>query len=241
MIARHFAVVGATGAGKTTAVSLLIGSAIEARPNLRVIVLDPHNEYEAHFSGVATVIDSDSLELPIWMFRFDELSEVIFGGRPPQPDERDALYEVIQAAKTKYLAGAAPAGAAGVLRRQPSADGGLITPDTPSPFRLTDAVAIIDEWLGKLEQRYPRSDLRALRSRLEGLSRDPRYKFMFGRADEDVRTVISRIFRIPTHGLPITIVKLAGLPNEVVNSVVSVLARFAFEIAFWCWDVMKSA
>ncbi len=234
MIARHFAVVGATGAGKTTAVSLLIGSAIEARPNLRVIVLDPHNEYEAHFSGVATVIDSDSLELPIWMFRFDELSEVIFGGRPPQPDERDALYEVIQAAKTKYLAGAAPAGAAGVLRRQPSADGGLITPDTPSPFRLTDAVAIIDEWLGKLEQRYPRSDLRALRSRLEGLSRDPRYKFMFGRADEDVRTVISRIFRIPTHGLPITIVKLAGLPNEVVNSVVSVLARFAFEIAFWC-------
>ena len=236
MIARHFAVVGTTGAGKTTAVSLLIGSAIETRPNLRVIILDPHNEYEAHFPGVAAVIDSDSLELPIWMFRFDELAEVVFSGRPPQPDERDALYEIIQTAKTKYPAGAAPAGAAGVLRRQPSAESALITPDTPTPFRMTDAVATIDEWLGKLEQRYPRSDLRGLRSRLDGLSRDPRYRFMFSKAgsDEDVGTVISKLFRIPTHGLPITIVKLAGLPNEVVNSVVSVLARFAFEVAFWC-------
>jgi hypothetical protein len=46
--------------------------------------------------------------------------------------------------------------------------------------------------------------------------------------------VISRLFRIPTRGAPITIVRLAGLPNEVINSVVSVLARLAFEIAFWC-------
>ena len=101
---------------------------------------------------------------------------------------------------------------------------------------MADAVATIDEWLGKLEQRYPRSDLRGLRARLDGLSRDPRYQFMFSRAGsgEDIGTVISKIFRIPTHGLPITIVKLAGLPNEVVNSVVSVLARLAFEVAFWC-------
>ena len=42
MIARHFAVLGATGVGKTTAASMLISSAIAARPNLRVLVLDPH-------------------------------------------------------------------------------------------------------------------------------------------------------------------------------------------------------
>jgi hypothetical protein len=39
----------------------------------------------------------------------------------------------------------------------------------------------------------------------------------------------SRLLRIPTRGLPITIVRLAGLPNEVINSVVWVLARLAFE------------
>ena len=236
MIARHFAVLGSTGVGKTTAASLLISSAIAARPNLRVLVLDPHNEYTAHFPGVAQIIDSDNLELPIWMFRFDELADVIFSGRPPHPDERDALYEVIQTAKTNFQGGAGFASAS-VLRRKISVEGAAVTADTPSPFRVADVVATIDEWLGKLEQRYPPSDLRALRARLEGLSRDPRYKFMFtgrGALEEDVALVISRIFRIPTAGLPVTIVKLAGLPNEVVNSVVSVLARLAFEVAFWC-------
>ena len=236
MIARHFAVLGSTGVGKTTAAALLIRSAISARPNLRVLVLDPHNEYSAHFPGIGQLIDADSLELPIWMFRFDELADIVFSGRPPHPDERDALYEVIQTAKTNFQNGAGSA-TASVLRRKLSVDGAAVTADTPSPFRIADVVATIDEWLGKLEQPYPRSDLRALRARLEGLSRDHRYKFMFGGRSgpqEDVALVLSRIFRIPTEGLPITIVNLAGLPNEVVNSVVSVLARLAFEVAFWC-------
>ncbi len=236
MIARHFAVLGATGVGKTTAASMLISSAIAARPNLRVLILDPHNEYAAHFPDIAHIIDSDSLELPIWIFRFDELADVIFSGRAPHPDERDALYDVIQTAKSNYRAGGSSAGT-GVLRRRLSIEGAAVTADTPSPFRIADVIATIDEWLGKLEQRYPPSDLRALRARIEGLSRDPRYKFMFsGKSslEEDAAHVISRVFRIPTQGLPITIVKLAGLPNEVVNSVVSVLSRLAFEVAFWC-------
>jgi hypothetical protein len=58
---------------------------------------------------------------------------------------------------------------------------------------------------------------------------------MFGKlVVEDIMTkVVSQIFRMPKDGAPVTIVKLAGLPNEVVNSVVSVLARMAFEIALW--------
>ena len=42
---RHFAVLGTTGVGKSTAVSLLLRKAIEARPDLRVLILDPHNEF----------------------------------------------------------------------------------------------------------------------------------------------------------------------------------------------------
>jgi DNA helicase HerA-like ATPase len=45
--------------------------------------------------------------------------------------------------------------------------------------------------------------------------------------------IVSRIFRLPKAGAPVTIMQLAGLPNEVVNSLVSVLARLAFEIALW--------
>src|SRR5208282_606533 len=45
-----------------------------------------------------------TLELPFWIFRFDELADVVLSGRRPHPDERDALYELIRVARAKYLA-----------------------------------------------------------------------------------------------------------------------------------------
>jgi len=45
--------------------------------------------------------------------------------------------------------------------------------------------------------------------------------------------VLSRLFRVPVGGKPITIVELTGLPPEVVNVVVSVLCRMAFDFALW--------
>ena len=57
LIGRHFAVLGSTGVGKTTAVSLLLRKSVAMRPKLRVIIFDPHNEYAAHFSGLAQIID----------------------------------------------------------------------------------------------------------------------------------------------------------------------------------------
>ena len=236
LIRRHFALLGSTGVGKTTSVSLLLKKSLAVRPKLRIIIFDPHNEYAAHFPGLAQIIDSESLELPFWMFKFDELADVVFSGRQPHPDERDALYEVIRIARAKYQAELGPSGGTSAVRRQMVAEGNSVSADTPAPYRIIDVVAVIEEWLGMLDQRFPRSDLRALRHRLEGLNRDPRYRFMFGRlvVEDDIGKVISKLFRIPSRGLPVTIVRLAGLPNEVTNAVVSVLARLAFEIAFWC-------
>ncbi len=58
---------------------------------------------------------------------------------------------------------------------------------------------------------------------------------MFGRVvvEDNMAKVLARIFRLPKAGAPVTIMQFAGLPNEVVNSLVSVLARMAFEIALW--------
>jgi uncharacterized protein len=236
LMRRHFAVLGSTGVGKTTSVSLLLKTSLAKMPNLRIIIFDPHNEYAAHFPGLAQIIDSESLELPFWMFKFDELADVVFSGREPRADERDALYEVIRIARAKYQTELSSSAGASAVRRQPVSEGNSVTSDTPTPYRIVDVIAVIEEWLGLLDQRFPRSELRALRYRLEGLNRDPRYRFMFGRlvVEDDIGKVISKLFRIPTRGLPVTIVRLAGLPNEVTNSVVSVLARLSFEIAFCC-------
>ena len=235
LISRHFAVVGSTGVGKTTAVAMLLKKCLAARPKLRVLVVDPHNEYARYFPRDSLVLNSDNLELPYWMFKFEEIADIIYSGRKPNSDELDALFDVIKTAKAQFHTSSASLIAASPLRRNPSADGGSVSADTPVPYRVADMVSIIDEWLGKLDQRYPRSDLRSLKYRLETLSRDPRFRFMFGKVvvEDNMAKILSRIFRVPKAGAPVTIMQLAGLPNEVVNSLVSVLARLAFEIALW--------
>ncbi len=235
LVSRHFAVIGSTGVGKTTAVSMLLKKCLASRPKLRVLIIDPHNEYARNFPNNAVVLNSDNLELPFWMFKFEEIADIIYSGRKPNSDEVDALFDVIKTAKVQFTASSASLIAASPLRRAASPDVGWVSADTPVPYRVADMVHIIDEWLGKLDQRYPRSDLRSLKHRLETLSRDPRFRFMFGKVvvEDNMAKVISRIFRLPKAGAPVTIMQLAGLPNEVVNSLVSVLARMAFEIALW--------
>lgn len=68
--------------GKSTAVSLLMNKAIESDPKLRILILDPHNEFAAAFPQKAVVIDTDTLDLPFWLFRLEELAEVLYRGRP---------------------------------------------------------------------------------------------------------------------------------------------------------------
>ena len=238
---RHFAVVGSTGVGKTTSVSMLVKQCVRESPKLRMIIVDPHNEYSAHFQGQAHVVDAETLDLPYWMFRFEEMLDVVYGGRKPNPDEADALYEVIRSAKQKFSA--AGKMAEGSLRRNLPSESAWISADTPVPYRIADAMQLLDEWSGKLDPRYQRADLRTLKNRMEALSHDPRYRFMFGKVmvEDTMAKVIGSLFRLPMERLPITIVQVGGLPNEVVNAVVSVLARLTFEVAASCHGEVQVA
>ena len=232
-LARHFAVVGTTGVGKSTAVSLLMRKAIEARPDLRILILDPHNEFAATMPEKCVRVDSGSLDLPFWMFRLEEFAEVLFRGRETVPEEIDALRDLIPAAKNLYRNPAAGA----FLRRGVDA----LTADTPVPYRMADLIKQIDERMGLLESKIDRPTLKSLRTRIESAVADPRYRFMFNsRLIEDtIHETIGKIFRVPHDGRPVTCFEMAGMPSEVVNSVCSVLARLAFDLALWSEGKLK--
>jgi uncharacterized protein len=238
---RHFAIVGSTGVGKTTSVSMLVKQCVRELPKLRMMIVDPHNEYAAHFRDQAYLVDADSLELPYWMFRFEEMLDVVYSGRKPNSDESDALYEVIRTAKQRFAAGGRPADSS--IRRNQGQEYGWVNADTPVPYRISDALQAIEDWAGKLDPRYARADLRSLKNRLDALSHDPRYRFMFGKVmvEDNMTKVISALFRMPMERMPVTIVQVGGLPNEVVNAVVSVLARLAFEVASACHGEVQVA
>ena len=242
LMRRHFAIVGSTGVGKTTSVSMLVKHCVRELPKLRMIIVDPHNEYSAHFRNQAHLLDSELLELPYWMFKFEELLDVVYTGRKPNSDESDALYEVIRTAKQRFAIGSRQVEAT-IRRNQPQELANWVSADTPVPYRISDALQILDDWAGKLDPRYARADLRTLKNRLDALSHDPRYRFMFGKVmvEDNMSKVVGSIFRLPMERLPVTIVQVAGLPNEVVNSVVSVIARLAFEVASACHGEVQVA
>jgi len=229
LLSRHFAVVGTTGVGKTTAVTLLLHKALQADPSLRVLILDPHNEFAAAFPTQSVVIDTDTLDLPFWLFRLEEFTEVLFRGRPPIAEEIDVLRDLIPEAKRMFKGSTDTA----LIRRGPEKSS--LTADTPVPYRVADLMALIDERIGKLEGRSEKPHLRSLKVRIQAAINDPRYEFMFSSntIHDTILHTISHIFRIPGDGKPVTTFQLSGIPSEVVNSVASILCRMAFEIALW--------
>ncbi len=229
LLDRHFAIVGTTGVGKSTAVSLLVNRIVDVCPDLRVLILDPHNEFAAAFKNRAHLIDTDTLDLPFWLFRLEEFAEVIFRGRPVIAEEVDMLRDLIADAKRNFRG--SPEG--GLINRR--LDRSSITSDTPVPYRVADLLALIDERIGQLEGREEKPHLRTLKVRITSVINDPRFRFMFSNntINDTIAEVISDIFRIPGNGQPITSFQLSGIPSEVVNAVASVLCRMAFEIALW--------
>ena len=228
MLSKHFAVVGSTGVGKSTAVSLLLHKAISTDPKLRVLILDPHNEFAAAFPKHAVVIDTDTLDLPFWLMRLEEFSEVVFRGRPAIPEELDALRDLIPEARRAFRGSDSS-----LMRRQ--TEKSSVTADTPVPYRMADLLALIDERIGRLEGRQEKPHLRSLKMRIISAINDPRYHFMFSNntITDTIMETIAKIFRIPGDGKPICTFQLAGIPSEVINSVASVLCRMAFELALW--------
>jgi len=227
--------VGTTGVGKSTAVSLIVNRIVDACPDLRVLILDPHNEFAAAFRQKAHLIDTDHLDLPFWLFRLEEFTEVLFRGRETVPEEVDALRELIAEAKRDFK------GAPESARLFKRADRSAITSDTPLPYRMADLLALIDERIGQLDRRGEKPFLRSLKVRVLSAINDPRFRFMFSTNTivDNIVDIISEIFRIPGNGQPITSFQLSGIPSEVVNAVASVLCRMAFEIALWTNGSMR--
>ncbi len=233
MLSKHFAVLGSTGVGKSSGVSLLLNEILLVRPNLRVFLLDVHNEYGRCFGTKANVLNPRNLKLPFWLFNFEEIVDVLFGGRPGVPEELEVLVELIPVAKTNYTQ-YQNADRVGLKRIDAKTVG--YTADTPVPYRVVDLIALIDERMGKLENRSSRIVYHKLISRIETVKNDPRYSFMFENANvggDTMAEVISMLFRLPANGKPMTIMQLAGFPAEVVDSVVSVLCRMAFDFGLW--------
>ena len=234
MLRKHFALFGSTGVGKSSGVAVILREILEVRPDLRIFLIDPHNEYGHSFGDRAQVLNPKNLQAAVLAVQFRGNRRRLLsrpagprgGGGDPLPGHPAGQEPVRQHARGE---------AHHSLRKLDSGATGY-TVDTPVPYRLSDLVSLIDERMGKLENRSTTSSYSRLVARIETVRKDPRYAFMFDNANvggDTMVEVLGQLFRLPANGKPMTVMQLAGFPAEVVDSVVSVLGRMAFDFGLW--------
>jgi uncharacterized protein len=221
MLSKHFAVLGSTGTGKSTSVSLILHRISELSPEGHIVMIDPHGEYSAAFKGCGELFNVDNLQLPYWLMNFEEHCEVLLTthGAERQRDA-DILAKCILAARTKG---------------KDLSQYGKVTVDSPIPYLLTDLTTIIVNEMGKLDRAGDTLPFQRLKTKLDELKADPRYTFMFSGmlVSDSMPAFLARLFRLPANGRPISIVDVSGVPSEITSVVVSVLARMVFDYAIW--------
>ncbi|MDO8288259.1 MAG: DUF87 domain-containing protein [Parvibaculum sp.] len=232
LLSKHFIVVGTTGCGKSTALTCILQRVLEEHHYAHMLVLDVHNEYPEAFGDKAETIDPVNLNLPIWLLNFQELTEALTSKDSSRDAEAEILSDGVVYAKRRFLDASTVRGT--TLARRTSESNG-ITVDTPTPYRLSDVVSFIDEQVGKLDRARTTVPYRRLKTRIETLVSDQRYSFMFGSLTiQDTMTeTLGRLFRVPHDGKPITVINLSTVPAEILDVVISVIARLAFDLAVW--------
>jgi ABC-type dipeptide/oligopeptide/nickel transport system ATPase component len=231
MLGKHFAVVGSTGSGKSCTVALLLRQVLSKHPNGRIILLDPHNEYGTCFGDAVELVRLGDLSIPYWFLNFEEIVETIIGDAKKYADEVDILRDIIPSAKRHFSANRRQTEMATLQKTSKRRE--RMSVDVPTPYRMSDVARMIDVHMGKLDAQKDLGPYKRLKARIESISQDPRFAFMFGNltVQDNLSDVIRRIFRVPVAGKPITVVQLMGLPAEIVNVLVSVMARLAFDVA----------
>jgi len=224
LLGKHFALLGSTGTGKSTAASLILHRICELSPEGHVVMIDPHGEYMQAFGSIGQLLDVSNLQMPYWLMNFEEHCEVFLtaSGVDRQVDA-DILAKCLLAARQ---------------RNRLSEQIGKITVDSPIPYLLSDLTNILQNEMGKLEKGTNSVPYMRIKTKVEEIKGDPRYQFMFSGmlVGDTMAEFLAKVFRLPSNGKPISIIDVSGVPSEITSTVVAVLSRLVFDYAIWARD-----
>lgn len=221
MLGKHFALVGSTGTGKSTAAALILHRICDLAPQGHVVMIDPHGEYSAAFKGNGALFDVNNLAMPYWLMNFEEHCEVFVTSSGTQRQlETDILAKCLLAAKSKSRIGQ---------------EVHKLTVDAPIPYLLSDLTNLIAQEMGKIDRAGDSTPYQRLKTKIDEVKADPRYGFMFSGmlVADTMAAFLARIFRMPGDGRPISIIDVSGVPSDITSVVVAVLARMTFDFAIW--------
>src|SRR3546814_13048128 len=88
LLGKHFALLGSTGTGKSTAAALILHRICQRAPQGHIVMVDPHGEYGAAFKTAGAVYDVGNLPMPYWLMNFEEHCEVFLTSQGRSEESR---------------------------------------------------------------------------------------------------------------------------------------------------------
>lgn len=237
LFARHLAILGQSGSGKSWGVANILQRAVETMPNAHIILLDLHGEYVWHGDdGVVHTafrpehmryFDARELEIPYWLLTYSEMIDLLIDHADPKSSSQMAfLRETLLS-----------------LRKKANPDiAGQISVDSPVYFSMVEMYqqfkrvneqttdfgktrgplyGQFDEFLVKLQSRF----------------NDNRYDFLFKpkkRKDSDsLVSLLSDFVGLGEQKCQITVIDFSSVPFDVRPMISAQVGRLAFEFNYW--------
>ena len=177
MLAKHFAVVGSTGVGKSSAVASILfkwstcSRSCGCSCSTSTTNTGPPSPARQRYWRLRPAPAIMALQLRGKL-------NVFYGGKPRRR-RGEILAGLIPVTQARSQAGPERVTVEG--RAVPRHSG--FTADTPSPYNLQDLLGLIQERMGKLENRSSSMSHHRLMQRIDTIRNDPRYEFMFKQAN----------------------------------------------------------
>jgi hypothetical protein len=216
---KHLAVVGASGSGKSCTVASILQKVV-GYPDTNVVILDMHNEYRSAFPNECQHLNITELELPFWLMNFQEMLEMFVDtGDENAATQITVLKDLVFQAK----------------KDQNPELKNVLTIDTPVYYNLSEVREKLEQLDTEKGGPFAGTFARFL-VQLDTKLNDPRYDFMFKPRlyihSQTIEELLTRMFGLDG-STKVTIMDMSGVPFDIVNTIVSLVARLAFDFNFW--------
>lgn len=234
LLARHVAILGTTGSGKSYTVASIVQSILRSYPYPRMIFFDIHNEYSNAFGhGIDKneVLKNKTLftkwedfSLPYWFLDLEELLEIYYPGAGT--NQIVDIKKIVTELKQKH----------GALEGLKKAN---ISCDSPIYFDIDELLQEIKANKAAMTAAAQKEYWQKLELKIEGIHTDSRYWFLRKEVDQKLtlESYFSRLLGIEFEEKKyLNILDLSGLPSEVRNVCIGVISRLCFDYKYWELD-----
>lgn len=259
---KHFAIVGATGSGKSHTVAKVLQSAVSVKAgnysglnSSHIVLFDIHGEYKTAFKG-CNYLDANSLKIPYWLFDSEELTELFIesGENSSYNQLSQFRYAVVEnkkiynSGRKAYFDSPLKFDILEVVKYLKNMNNELVNKKkgkVPEDKNQNQILNRIPEYFkslyefDKLSADYVNGpyagEFDRFLMRIENIVDNPRLDFLFKDIDgTTIEGILQQLLGQKNKpSANVTVIDLSGIPFEVLSITVSLISRLIFELGYY--------